>query len=136
MTCAAGLSRLAGMGFFGKGVPGVGFAGDGGFVAVAGSRIPVAGKPNVAKLGQAAMSEKFPPFSATVGTRALLVVPEICLFHSWDQKKKILSFLIGPPMVYPKSLRRSSFLMQGVLDARQPDLTKVLNVFKASLRPK
>src|ERR1700688_1063061 len=101
ITWAAGLSRLAGIVLFGKGVPGVGLAGDGGVAAGAGSRIPVAGKPNVAALGQAAMSEKFPPFSATVGTRALLVVPEICLFHSWDQKKKTLSFLIGPPIVYP-----------------------------------
>ena len=43
---------------------------------------------------------KSPPFSATVGTRAVLVGRlDSCLFHSCDQKKKILSFLIGPPMV-------------------------------------
>src|ERR1700730_115277 len=101
----------------------------------AGSVSPPTGKPlNLA--GQAAISLKSPPFSATVGTRWVLVAASFCLFHSWDQKKKTLSFFMGPPIVYPKSLRRSLFFMQGVFDARQPDLTKVLKVFKASLRPK
>src|SRR6266853_6434127 len=96
---------------------------------LAGSCNPLAGKPNVDALGQAAMSRKSPAFSATVGTRAVGVSPSIILFHSCDQKKKILSFLIGPPKLYPKSFRRSLFFPQGMPAAKQPDLVNVLNVF-------
>src|ERR1700722_8904908 len=71
INCAAGLSRFVGITFaVGKGAP-----------PLAGSVSPPVGKP-LKPPGQAEMSLKSPPFSATVGTRALLVVPEICLFHS------------------------------------------------------
>src|SRR5262245_25346943 len=40
---------------------------------------------------------KSPLRSAAVGTQAWRVLPRISLFHSWLQKKKALSFLIGPP---------------------------------------
>src|SRR5712675_2180789 len=96
---------------------------------VAGSCNPLAGKPNVDAWGHAAMSRKSPPFSETVGTPVVVVSPSILRFLSCDQKKKILSFLIGPPKVYPKSFRRSLFFSQGVPAAKQPDFVNVLKVF-------
>src|SRR6266481_6889230 len=55
---------------------------------------------------------KFPACSAAVGTVAVRALPRSSRFHSWLQKKNSLSFMIGPPALYPKSLRRNlSFLM-------------------------
>src|ERR1700730_2017902 len=97
MSCATGLNRFAGI-TLGVANPKVGLFGSLGFVVRDGSVRPPTGKPlNLA--GQAAVWLKSPAFSASVGTRAVLVVPEICLFHSSEKKKKALSFLIGPPMV-------------------------------------
>src|ERR1700730_3633598 len=79
-----------------------------------------------------AWSEKSPVLSRGVGTRPELTLPVICRFHSWDQKKKILSFLIGPPTVYPKSLRRSL----GVGAPGLLALRLVLLASRTSLRPK
>src|SRR5467141_5423987 len=71
ITCATGLRRPTGITLgVGKEAP-----------PLAGSLRPPVGKP-LKPAGQAAMSLKSPPFSATVGTRWVLVVPEICLFHS------------------------------------------------------
>src|SRR3954466_14586904 len=50
---------------------------------------------------------KSPFCSAWVGTLAVRSLPRSSRFHSCDQKKNSLSFLIGPPMLYPKSLRRN-----------------------------
>src|SRR6202007_2543739 len=76
-----------------------------------GSASPAAGRqPTVFAELEAeslACSEKSPVLSKGVGTRPEFTLPVIWRFHSWDQKKKILSFLTGPPTVYPKSLRRS-----------------------------
>src|ERR1700686_951672 len=47
----------------------------------------------------AVCAEKFPSFSCTVGTLALRNLPRFSWFHSSDQKKNNLSFMIGPPKV-------------------------------------
>src|SRR5581483_8426021 len=55
---------------------------------------------------------KSPCFSAAVGTSPERNAPRCSWFHSSEKKKNSLSRLIGPPIVYPQSLRRStSFLM-------------------------
>src|ERR1700687_312028 len=68
-----------------------------------GSVRPATGKPALllppVLPGQAAMALKSPTRSPIVGTWPLRAIPSMRLFHSWDQKKKILSFFTGPPMV-------------------------------------
>src|SRR6267378_307565 len=54
---------------------------------------------------------KSPICSAAVGTVAVRALPRSSWFHSWLQKKNSLSFWIGPPTLYPKSLRRNLSLL-------------------------
>src|SRR5690349_11558884 len=49
-------------------------------------------KPAEGKKEQLAIWLKSPVRSAMVGTWPVRTIPSIRLFHSWDQKKKILSF--------------------------------------------
>src|SRR5882762_534550 len=80
--------------------------------SVESGRLGTFSQPPMARPFPARTSEKSPAFSATVGTLALRAAPRSSRFHSSEKKKNHLSFLIGPPMSYPKSLRRSlSFLM-------------------------
>src|SRR6476660_8821683 len=58
-----------------------------------------------------AESEKSPVRCRGVGTWAVRTTPWISRFHSSDTKKKILSFLTGPPRENPKSLRRIEFFL-------------------------
>src|SRR5690349_25023042 len=99
--------------------------------APAGSCKPPAGKPKPAEAGQAAISEKSPLRSFIVGTWLERTSPSMRRFHSCDQKKKILSFLIGPPNVYPKSLPRNLFFGQ----VGQPAFSSVSKEFSLSFRP-
>ena len=68
-----------------------------------GSVSPFIGKPALLKPfelpGQPAMALKSPVRSPMVGTWRVTAIPSMRLFHSWDQKKKTLSFLTGPPML-------------------------------------
>src|SRR5712692_3627693 len=68
-----------------------------------GSLSPAFGKPALLKPpllpGQAAIALKSPTRSPAVGTWPLRARPSMRLFHSSDQKKKTLSFLMGPPKV-------------------------------------
>src|SRR5882672_11454849 len=51
--------------------------------------------------GQFARSLKSPFRSCADGTKSWRTAPRLSTFHSSDQKKKTLSFTIGPPRVYP-----------------------------------
>src|SRR3954470_1206399 len=74
------------------------------------STLPVTGSVGAFSQGVPSLAvrrvEKSPFFSATVGTFAVRALPRRSRFHSSDQKKNNLSFTIGPPTLYPQSLRR------------------------------
>src|SRR5690349_5718103 len=74
------------------------------------SALPVAGSVGAFSQGLPSLAvrrvEKSPFFSAAVGTFAERALPRSSRFHSCDQKKNNLSFTIGPPRLYPQSLRR------------------------------
>src|SRR6202035_1018324 len=73
-----------------------------------GTVAPQVGVPPAATA--AASAVKSPAFSAIVGTQADTETPRTSRFHSWFHQTNSLSFLMGPLMLYPQSLRRSSAL--------------------------
>src|SRR3954453_251494 len=67
---------------------------------------PVSGSV-ITRSGRSAL--KSPLRCASVATVAVRVpLLSMIRLHSWDQKKKSFSFIIGPPIVYPKLLYRFS----------------------------
>src|SRR5215831_17023393 len=72
-------------------------------ILLPGNGLPVNGSVGVCKFPECGPL-KSPFRSRSVGTVDLRGTPRDSRRHSCDQKKKILSFFTGPPIVYPKFL--------------------------------
>src|SRR5260370_41806372 len=74
----------------------------------------------VVSIGQLATSFQLPANSEADGTHMCLDRPRISLSHSSAQKKNSLPFLMGPPMVEPKSSRRSEPCLPATAPVQPP----------------